>query len=232
MWLAGDSARQWGKLARDAVLSADELHGPNERDFASALALMADGAYYRACDHYRAIAERNATDTDPIAWFGLGECLSKDSVLVEDATSPSGYHFRSSRWSATEAYRKALIDVPSFNFVFQPPVYPKLAETLFAGTSALGVEPAAALETNAYIGIASWQRDSMAFVPEYISEALHPVAGSEPIPASQRRAQLRSREILAEIVTTWERAYPTSAEARAARALALEVLERFKDSHE
>ncbi len=230
MWLANDSLHQWRRHAQAAVASVDRLHGPKERDFARALMFLADSAYYEACGHYRAIVERDTTDTDPIAWFGLGECLSKDARVVSDTTSPSGYHFRSSRWSAVEAYRRALTDVPSFNFALESPVYAKLADKFFARANAIRMGRLGSPEADMYAAFASWQGDSIAFIPHRADDVFSRVPGAEPPAESQRRALQRSREILAEIVSNWARAFPTSAEAHTARALALETLGRMNDA--
>ena len=104
--LSWTAAREsdWQSYASAAVRRQDQLD-PAERQLASGLLYLSERRYPESCAVFRDIVRRDTVDF--AGWFGLGECLSRDRLVVADSLSASGYRFRSSYAEAAAAYRRA-----------------------------------------------------------------------------------------------------------------------------
>ncbi|HET7251797.1 MAG TPA: serine/threonine-protein kinase, partial [Gemmatimonadales bacterium] len=109
-WRDG-SPDEWRPAAFHASALRFQL-GDRQRRLADALLAIADSEPRRACETYQALVRRDSLDFD--AWFGLGECQSRDRLVIRDSTSRSGWRFRSSQHAAINAYRRALELAPLF----------------------------------------------------------------------------------------------------------------------
>jgi hypothetical protein len=119
---------EWRGFAVTALASG----GLTSRDSAVGLALI-DLSESRFPRSLRALPHDVSRDSlDFSAWYGLGECQSRDDVVVSDRTSPSGWRFRSSQWSAITAFRRALELVPSVHVAFQGAALLRLEEILYS----------------------------------------------------------------------------------------------------
>src|SRR5207248_8286196 len=91
MW-AGEPTAEWRPTTSRALASPEKL-GTQDLALARALWSLADRQFPDACQRYRRI-----TISEPrnfVAWYGLGECQSRDPTVEADRTSPSGWRFRS-----------------------------------------------------------------------------------------------------------------------------------------
>ncbi|MGH7530657.1 MAG: hypothetical protein ACREMN_09775, partial [Gemmatimonadales bacterium] len=191
--------------------------GPRDQALAAALADIADGRYPDACRLYRALVARDSADF--VAWFGLGECQSKDNVVERDRASPSGWRFRSSYHSAVQAYRRALRLIPSAHRAFGQ--LTRLSDLVFyTETNQARSGFTLAPDTQWYAAFPALDRDTLAFVPYPRNDVL---AGKpDATPATIAAAVAHNRAILRDITTEWVRAFPESPQAHEALALVLE----------
>ena len=150
------------------------------------------------------------------AWYGLGECLRLDSIVVLDAASPTGARFRTSRWGAGTAYEEAIARLPAIGLV---PLFARLPAITLAlnGTKRSGALGTATGPT--YGGLPSVAGDSVAVFPERFSGA--DARASIP-PSYQPAVRLLRRRLLAMGAALARRA-PGSLGAHIAYASALEV---------
>ena len=213
---AGRPAADWLGFARSAVAHADRL--PDARDSAMAWGLLylAQGQYPDACARFRAALLRDSLDVS--AWFGLGECQRRDTVVVRDPRQPGGWRFRSSYEGAIQAYRRALEIAPSFNLAFGAAAYARLARLLVAESFETATGGAMPPDTGAFLGWPALRHDSLVLVPVRFSES---VRHSEP--PSHPAAVARGQTMLREVVEQWVSAFPWSAQAHAAAGSVLEL---------
>jgi len=228
LWLAqtrvwqGRPLAEWRADALAAAAAADRLDA-RDRALAGALARLVDGRFPDACAAYRALVARDSADF--VAWFGLGECQSKDRVIERDPASPSGWRFRSSHHSAVLAYQRALRLIPSAHRAFGH--LSRLSDLVFfTETNQARAGFALAPDTQWYAAFPALDHDTLAFVPYRLNDVL--AATPEATPATTAAAVAHNRTILRDITTEWVRAFPDSPEANEALAL---VLESTGDEH-
>ena len=225
LWLAqsrawaGRPTSDWLVFATRALAAADSL-GEADRALARGLVAMAQGRFPDACDAYRHRVALDANDF--VGWFGLGECQARDRLVLRDATSPSGWAFRSSQHAAITAYRRALELVPAVHRAFAGAAYARL-ERLFY--------------TQAF-----WYRGGYALVPDTLQFAAHPglnadtltfvphpkdawLAGARGTASPTLAAALaHNRAMLRAITAKWVREFPASVDALEAHARVLETV--------
>ena len=109
LWLAQvaswtDSTSTWRDHAAYAALGKRAL---SQRDFllAEGLAALADRQFPQACASYKALTGIDSADF--VAWYGLGECQSRDNLVVRDPSSPSGRRFRIKRCRRISRFTKS-----------------------------------------------------------------------------------------------------------------------------
>ena len=133
LW-ADEPIDEWRDVAGTVLTDTTQL-GPAEILEARALVGLADGDFPLACAHYRSLLRADSLQFG--AWFGLGECLTRDSTVVEDSVSPSGWRFRGSYAEGIAAYRRALTLVPLAHVAYGGAALGRLAERLKAQSNAL-----------------------------------------------------------------------------------------------
>jgi tetratricopeptide (TPR) repeat protein len=219
LWLAqtrswaGQPPAAWLSDARTAAASI----ALSRRDglLASALAAMGDGDFQAACEQYRrAIAQ------DPkgfAGWFGLGECLRQDHVVVPDSASPTGWRWRTSLREAEAAYERALGVVPSASFRFPP--FSRLARTMFVDHISVRFGFRAGSDSGTFFAYPSWVADTLAFFPV-------PAAAfaNAPEPASTPQAIAANRHLLTQVVQQWVAEFSDSSQPYQELANSLELL--------
>jgi len=114
-WAHPESNSTWQDHAMRAASLGNQLSG-RDRTLADALVAMSQQAYPLACEKYRMLTI--ADSVDAAGWYGLGECQARDSVVLPATSSPSGWNFRSSYWSAAMAYQRALKLAPEARAIF------------------------------------------------------------------------------------------------------------------
>jgi len=228
LWLAqslqwaGQPRQEWEPAARRASLARASLP-PTEGRHAGALLALAEARYPAACEAYRDIVARDSLDFR--AWLGLGECQSRDRIVVPDSASPSGFAFRGSYHAAIEAYRRALQLIPSFPFVYSGSAYDRLAGLLYAESSRFRSGFAPGTDTLWFGSFPGLAGDTIRLVPQ----PLHEVLDFRPdlLPENWGAAVDRNRGVLVEVMRSWAEAFPDSARAQESLALAYEALGRL-----
>ena len=213
---------EWVVPARAAVTYAARLSSARDSALAWGLLQLAEGDYPHACDQFRAALRRDSLDVS--AWFGLGECQRRDTMVVRDRRAAGGWRFRSSYEGAVRAYRRALEIAPSFNLAFGSAAYDRLARLLLAERYLIRWGSALAPDTGAFLAWPALDHDTLVLRPVPAGEAQ---GASEP--RSHAAAVERGRAMLREAVERWVVAFPWNARAHGARAVVLELQGQLRE---
>ena len=225
LWLAqtlawaGRPVSDWRSHAVTSASVSSRL-GSRERALAQALAALATQQYFQACDRYRSLLARDSLDF--AAWFGLGDCQTKDRLVLRDSTSPSGWRFRSSYEAAADAFQRALELIPSVHRAFSGVAFDRLTQLFFAEPGTLRRGYALTPDTLWFGAWPGLVHDTLVFTPFPLADIFAARAGT--IPSTAGAALNRNREILREITSRWVGAFPNSADANEALGLVLETL--------
>ena len=219
-WQPGGNVMQTAAHASAALSS-----GIRARDSSRAQALLslARGEPSQACAAYGELIQRDSADF--AAWYGRGECLSRDRVVERDRLSPSGWKFRTSRHAAVDAYARALTIVPSFQLAFGSAAIARLEQLLLASPNEYIRGYALAPDTVEYGAFPGLIADTLNAIPWPLADLLAGVPGSRP--PTYRTALDRNRGILVQLTGRWADDAPQSARAHEAFALALENVGRI-----
>ena len=218
---AGRARSTWRDDAEAAAGNAVRLSWP---DSALALALFAAGQadYPRACAGYSTLLQRDSSSFP--GWFGLADCNARDSIVLRDRRSSSGWRFRSSYHTAAQAYSRALRMIPSMHLAFRGNRFDillsRLRRVLFTETRAIRLGYADGNDTT-FAAFAELRGDTIAFTP-YPREYLF-AAREGALLRTSPDAVRRGRETLRSIVTTWIAAFPLSPDPYEALAHVLET---------
>jgi eukaryotic-like serine/threonine-protein kinase len=184
---------------------------------ATAIYFTAIRDYASACSAFRNVLRSDSLNF--VAWYGLGDCLTFDQIVLPDPAAPSGRRFRSSYTEAINAYSRALQLAPSFSKTFRGMALARLSKMFFVNPTMhrYGVE----LGTGAAIAaIPVMQGDTIALMPFPVDSIGSP--GVEAKTKGQDAALFASRRQLRSLLTEWTRATP-SAESYTALAELNEV---------
>lgn len=210
LWL---TAAQRAASSRGVLRAADSL-------MAQAVLAMGSGRIERACPLWRTL-----THDEPMrftAWYGLGECLRIDSIVIHDARSPSGWRFRASYQEAQRAYLTATRLLPSILAAPGNSVSDLSESFLYLSATQQRKGQAAPPDTTTFLAAPGWEGDSLVFIPYPRSPSVQ-----APSPAAERtdEAIRRQRLLLDTLALTWVTEAPRSIDARLARieAMALAV---------
>jgi eukaryotic-like serine/threonine-protein kinase len=222
LWLA--QTRAWLGLPSDRWVTAAELaladsgrFDRSEIAMARALAAMAARQFAIACARYREMIRQ---DTRSFAgWYGLGECLRRDNIVVPDPRSPSGWRFRNSYHVEAGAYQRAFELLPAVYRGFQAGGFSRLRQLLFTSSRDVRVGVSNDSAQRRFLARVRLTGDSLALVP---FEMALVVAGDRRA-AADARAVERARRVFYEIAARWAAAYPRSAAAKEGIAIALEL---------
>ena len=223
LWLA--QVRAWQRLPADmwrdpaqrAAKARKEL-GEHDAALARALVLLGSGQFAGACRVYDSLRVQNGRDFT--AWYGLGQCRTLDRVVVRDATSPSGWRFRSSWGAGLAAYTRALMLLPSAHRSFQTDAFASLRYLLLTDRDALVGGYSVGADSDRFWGRLGAVGDSIVVVPYPWRQ----IAGGTPLyPPGFERAIAHQRANFGEIARTWATALPSAAAAKEALSLALEM---------
>lgn len=223
LWLArtlswGEEAppSAWRANAARAVALAGALP-PRDARHAQALLNLAEGKMRQACASYRTLLAADSLDF--AAWFGLGECNARDSIVVSDDRSPTGYSFRGSLYTAVLAYQRALELVPSFHGIEQGAVFQRLSRrVLYTEESQPRRGAALPPDTTTFVAFPSFAGDTLAFVPVPYRVTARGLA----TPPTERAAVQWSVGRYEQIMEDWVKAFPRDGDAQSAFAAALE----------
>ena len=205
------SAAERAAAGRGRLSSRDQL-------LSDALLALGRGEVDRACRVWTRL-----TVVDPYdfaSWYGLANCLSRDDVVQRDPTTASGWRFRSSYQQAIRAYVRAFQLLPSIHRSLRGGSYESVRQLLMTGGNNLRMGRAVAPDTTVFSARPVWQGDTLALLP-YPRTAS---AGPEVVPEAVTLAARHQRELFHEVATAWVTAFPRSADALEALAIALEML--------
>ncbi len=233
LWLAqtqswmGRPAETWRDNAI-AGLGAQPPLPPRDREWALALAAMAEARYPEACDRYDAMIRRDTLDFR--GWYGRAECRSRDPIVLPDPASPSKWRFRSSYHAAINDYQRALTLVPSTHMAFRGGAFDRLSRLYFAegNTFRRGARSDAAAAD--FAGFPSLLGDTVAFIPwplDQIGSGATVSPGSRVQSGGEPEAIRRNQRRLADLTNEWARAFPRSLAAIESEGLALELVGEF-----
>ena len=221
LWLAVTLswARQpvatWRSAARRAVESSRRLAEEDSVVAAAQLAL-ADGRFPESCAAFSRVVRSDSSSV--VGLYGLGECQSRDSLVVREPRSPSGYTFRSSYQRAINDYASIVTDRPAPH---PPFVYARLAELLF--TAGNRYRPGRLASGAAFGAYPSFEAETLAFVPYPLTELMHARVPQQS--AKKAEAIEHNRAFLRGLYTSWAQSAPSSAEAHASLGQLLEATE-------
>ncbi len=215
MWTPGSDSRDWGAAASRALAVGSGL---SARDSVHARALVSMDAkrFVEACDLLRSLV--NSDRGDFAAWYGLGECLSRDYTVIPSTASPSGWQFRTSISEAIGAYKQAVELVPSFNDAMGQRALQRISRWLFTQTGRY--RPGLSADSTRFVAWPSLAGDTLAFVPFSERAAFAESAGTRHV--SYQQALQKNRSELLAIVNRWVELDSTDAIALETLALARE----------
>ncbi len=207
----------WRASAQRAALRRDRLSG-RERTLLDALLAVANGDIADACRQWDRATAGQANDFS--AWYGLATCLARDSIVLRDAKSPTGWRFRSSYYRATKAYERAFQQLPPIYKALSAGSYAAVRKVLMTSGSFARPGRALAPDTTTFAAYPSWQGDTLSFFP-LPQQDFH---GPAVVPEGMQLALHQERELFHDLATSWVSDYPRSLEAMEALALSLEML--------
>jgi tetratricopeptide (TPR) repeat protein len=221
LWLAESYAlgRRTGRedfrvAARQLEAYQSQLDGRDSL-LAEGLLALATSRYADACRAYK--AQLHADTLDVLAWYGLGDCHSLDTMVVRDARSPSGWSFTGSYGVAARAYRRVVELAPGARravpFSLMARVLPFDVTTVRRGRSIP--------DGRTFLAYPGLSADTLAFVPYPLAE--FQAAAPSTWSSSQGLALQRNHEVLLSFALEWVQTSPGSADAWEALALAREI---------
>lgn len=215
MWL-GQMRAEWVHPAERAASVADELP-EREQTLLAGLLSMGKGEYPEACVTYGRLVSTQPLDFAAV--LGLAECHRRDPVVVRDRESPTGWSFRSSGNRAVLQYQRAFQLLPATHRGFRSGGFQRLRNEIFF-TAPTASRAGRNAEGEMFSASPAWE-DTLVFYPVQIDEIK---AGYWSTGPSTETAIRELRRILFDVTTVWVRAYPQSADALEARAIAMELL--------
>jgi hypothetical protein len=211
----------WSYLVTRAQARRTSLAARDQQAL-DALTAQARGDTRRACALWERFAAIEATDFS--AWYGAANCERADNAVLRDARSPSGWRFRASYHHAAMMYSRAFQILPAVHREFQSSWFSGMDAVLFTSPTQLRFGVAAPPDTGLFMVYPSWDDvgDSLTFVPYRLQEVRQALPWTYP--ASHRDAVRHQRELMRRVSTTWRAAFPASADAMLAVAVALDKL--------
>jgi len=215
-WLGAPPAT-WQSAAERAAAGRARL-ATRDQSVSDALEALSRGDVERACGLWDRLSVRQPFDF--VAWYGLGNCLRRDELVLRDPASPSGWRFRSSYYRAALAYARALRLLPSIHRSYRAGSFASVREILKTSGTSLRRGRSATPDRALFAAWPSWAGDTLAFVPYPLDEFTEPRAVSSAVGQAVRH----QREQFHELATAWVTEYPRSADAMDALAVSLDLL--------
>ncbi len=211
----GAPQSDWSYPAQQAVLLESSLD-QRQRTLANALLALVRGRVDSACATWQGLAR--ASSASFYDWYGLGYCLQRDTVVIRDGRSPSGWAFRSSYQQSIAAFDRALALVPHTSSFRVGAMLSDMERRLKITGSVLRGGHAASPDSVSFNAYPSWNGDSVGFVP-FPREIF--VAQAAP---TRTEALVHLRQHFYQTARMLRSAFPTSVEAVEAVATSLDAL--------
>ncbi len=156
---------------------------------------------------------------DFAAFYGLGNCLRRDSAVVRDRASETGWRFRASYELALRQYESAFRLSPSVLNGFGGPALVELQQLLY--TSSIRTRRGRDITSDArpFIGVPAWRADSLTFIAHSLDAFPNAAQPEGLVVATQKE-----RERFLGIAQMWRAESPINPNAAEAVATALELL--------
>ncbi|MGH7663265.1 MAG: protein kinase domain-containing protein [Gemmatimonadaceae bacterium] len=222
LWSGSSNDPSWRGVAESALRHGRGRLSSGDLLLAQGLSAMASGDYPEACRRFNEMIARDSLDF--AAWYGLGECHSRDAIVLRDDRSPSGWRFRASYAAAIDAYRHALAIIPSVHRAFRGVGFARLQDMLWTEPTTLRLGLSAPPDTLRFGAFASLDSDTLVLVPY----PFHMIVGGGGQSPTAGTATDRNRALLLQITTSWVRAFEMSADAHEALGRALEAVGSLK----
>jgi tRNA A-37 threonylcarbamoyl transferase component Bud32 len=224
-WQGGDRREPYPlSAARRAVLLRDRLPEHDARAAEALLALEA-GDYPRACGEYARMLAGDSLDFT--AWYGAGECRSRDAVVIADPRSPSGWSFRSSFGAGLRSYERALELVPTFHRAVLGSASGRLSRMLLLDVRArVGI--GAGSNPQAFAALPTILGDTLAFVPYTLADHDRGRPGTYPVDVHD--AIERNRRAAMRLARMWVAASPLDAGGHRSFGVVLEFSGRLSSA--
>ncbi|MGI9077661.1 MAG: protein kinase domain-containing protein [Gemmatimonadaceae bacterium] len=217
-----DRPESWRAAARRAVALRAKL-AEQDGILSQGLLALGTGNYPAACELFSSLVARDSSNF--AAWYGLGECRSRDKLVIPKG-NPQRWYFRGSYHAAVLAYQEALERVPAAYLAFRQMAPGRLSQLLFAEPNRVRDGFALASDTVWFRASPTMQAETLAFFPVRASDFGSRAALQGPVGP----AVTYTRRILGTIAEEWRRAFPRSAEAHAAVAQVLEASTQTEDA--
>ena len=205
---------QWAFAAEQARDASPRLSN-RERAVAAALDDLAHGRREQACARWADLTQQ--ANADFTSWYGLGNCLAYDSLVVRDGGSPSGWRFRSSSHGARRAFDRAI----ELHATVSGAWIAQVREILHVNTNWGRFGRAGGADTTMFVASPTWHGDSLALVP--VPATKFDNAGGNPS-GGEDEAVLHARQRFHAVARMWRARAPGSPEVLEAVALALDLL--------
>jgi serine/threonine-protein kinase len=209
---------RWQRLATSVARDGPDLND-EERQLAAGLAALASDDFAGACRIYRTFTASNPRSF--AAWYGIGECISRDRIVVPDSQAPSGWRYRSSYQQAIDAYLRAFELLPSAYQSYQGGAYGKLLNLLYANGRNRRPGRSAGSPPKQFLGTLILSGDSLAFVADPFERQAAGQSAADPVAAA--KGLERARQNFYRATRTWATAFPLSAGAKEGLGLSLEL---------
>ncbi|HEX6694657.1 MAG TPA: serine/threonine-protein kinase [Longimicrobiales bacterium] len=207
----------WAALASQAVRDSS-VFNQKQMLLAKALHALGELKFQEACALYGELAQGDPNSFE--ALYGLGECLRRDSRVVRDDASPTGWRFRSSAQQAVRAYQRAFMLLPASHKAFRGSAFDAVRNRFY--TSATTLRAGSSDSGEKFLASPEWIGDTLVFLPSPIAAAS---SAARTFSTERTAAALRHmRATFEEVTHAWVRAYPHSPAALEAQAVALELV--------
>jgi len=211
-WRQPRTPAAWRDVAT-AAQAAAPLLSPRDSLLAEALRHRAADRMPESCDAYTRATRLGGGSF--ASWYGLGECLQTDSVVVRDGSSPTGFRYRTSYWSALSAFDAAIQRLPSDRLVFLFDRLPRVSLAVNP-SQRTGMLPGGGRMQ----GLPAEAGDSVVVFP--LPATRMGFGGAGTIPATFQSAVRRARRRLLDLSTSLATRAPGSLGAHLMHARALE----------
>jgi len=211
-WRSSDQRGDWREQVAQGLRAPSGL-SDRDRLIGSALSQIAARNYPASCATYRVL--QHADSLDFVALYGLGECQSLDSLVLRDASSPSGWRFRSRYSDAADAFTRALRVNPNAHAIVS---FEQLQQLL--PTAATKTRRGTSIDRQEFAAYPVLLRDTVVFIPYPLPEFANLPAA--PTAAARNAALAANLDALYDFAEDWTRRAPTSPAAFLALAEVLE----------
>ena len=185
-----------------------------------ALAASAEGASDRACATFGRLVALDVNEST--SHISLGHCLARDSAVIRDPRSPTGWAFRTSYRRALESYQRAFRLHPAIHQSFRGGSTEEIRRLFRTNRNEVRLGLAAPPDTLTFMAYPSWTGDTLSFIPIPSNQFrdAHRWVSSDAVTEAVRRQRL----LFHDVATRWRAALPRSPDALEAVAVGLDML--------